>query len=90
MKHVMQFAASLLLIASMPVLALGDAEAGKSKSATCVACHGADGNSVVPNWPKLAGQHAPYLVRQIALIKSGARSVPEMAGPSIPFSCLPV
>lgn len=80
MKHVMQFAASLLLIASMPVLALGDAEAGKSKSATCVACHGADGNSVVPNWPKLAGQHEPYLVRQITLIKSGARPVPEMAG----------
>jgi cytochrome c553 len=39
-----------------------------------------DGNSVVPNWPKLAGQHEKYLVRQASLIKSGARQVPEMLG----------
>jgi cytochrome c553 len=64
----------------MPAFAAGDAAAGQAKSAICAACHGADGNSVVPNWPKLAGQHEPYLVRQVALIKSGARTVPEMAG----------
>jgi cytochrome c553 len=34
----------------------------------------------VPQWPKLAGQHEGYLQRQTALIKSGARPVPEMAG----------
>jgi len=45
----------------------------------CAACHGADGNSMVPNWPKLAGQHAAYLERQIGLIKGGQRPVPEMA-----------
>ena len=39
-----------------------------------------DGNSAVPNWPKIAGQHAPYLERQLGLIKGGARAVPEMAG----------
>ena len=80
MKHVLQIAVSLFLIVSLPVLALGDAEAGKGKAAICAACHGPDGNSVVPNWPKLAGQHAPYLERQITLIKSGDRQVPEMAG----------
>ncbi|MCF6264317.1 MAG: cytochrome c4 [Xanthomonadales bacterium] len=57
-----------------------DAKAGQTKAATCVACHGADGNSMVPMWPKLAGQHTAYLERQIKLIKSGDRSVPEMTG----------
>jgi cytochrome c553 len=69
---------SVLLLASLPAFAAGDATAGQAKSAVCAACHGADGNSVVPNWPKLAGQHEQYLVRQIALIQSGARVVPEM------------
>jgi len=58
----------------------GDAKAGQTKAATCVACHGVDGNSGVPMWPKLAGQHTEYLERQIKLIKSGDRSVPEMTG----------
>jgi cytochrome c553 len=71
---------SVLLLASLPAFAAGDATAGQAKSAICAACHGADGNSVVPNWPKLAGQHEQYLVRQVALIKSGARVVPEMVG----------
>ena len=80
MKHFLQLAISLSMLFSLPVLALGDADAGKSKAAICAACHGADGNSVVPNWPKIAGQHAQYLDRQIVLIKSGNRPVPEMAG----------
>lgn len=71
---------SVLLLASLPAFAAGDAAAGQAKSAVCAACHGADGNSVVPNWPKLAGQHAQYMTRQVTLIKSGARVVPEMAG----------
>jgi len=80
MKQLLQFAIGLSLLVSLPALAIGDADAGQAKSAVCAACHGADGNSVVPNWPKLAGQHAAYLQRQIALIKSGDRPVPEMAG----------
>lgn len=80
MKHFLQFAISLSMLLSLSALALGDAEAGKSKAAVCAACHSADGNSVVPNWPKLAGQHSQYLERQVGLIKSGQRPVPEMAG----------
>ena len=80
MKHFLQLAISLSMLFSLPVLALGDADAGKSKAGICAACHGADGNSVVPNWPKIAGQHAQYLDRQIVLIKSGSRPVPEMGG----------
>jgi len=46
----------------------------------CAACHGADGNSLAPTFPKLAGQHESYLLKQLNDIKSGARSVPTMAG----------
>jgi cytochrome c553 len=80
MKHLLQIAIGLSLLLSLPVLAVGDAAAGQGKAALCAACHGADGNSVVPNWPKLAGQHAGYLERQLGLIKSGSRPVPEMTG----------
>lgn len=75
-----RLAACLLAIFSQQAAAGGDAAAGQAKSAICSACHGADGNSVVPQWPKLAGQHEEYLVRQVTLIKSGARPVPEMVG----------
>lgn len=60
------------------VAAKGDAEAGKAKSATCAACHGADGNSMVPTFPKLAGQGERYMAKQIMDIRDGARQVPEM------------
>lgn len=46
----------------------------------CAACHGADGNSAAPTYPKIAGQNAKYLVKQMEDIKSGARSVPVMTG----------
>jgi cytochrome c553 len=52
----------------------GSAEAGRAKSVTCAACHGADGNSVTPDWPMLAGQHATYIVRQLRAFKSGERT----------------
>ena len=78
MSFLLRATASLLLLVSLQALADGDAAAGQGKSAICAACHGADGNSMVPNWPKLAGQHEQYLVRQLSLIKSGARPVPDM------------
>ena len=61
-------------------LAAGNADAGKSKTVACGACHGADGNSLAPAFPKLAGQHPGYLLKQLKDIKSGARSVPTMTG----------
>ncbi|GAA0794786.1 c-type cytochrome [Marinobacterium sediminicola] len=60
--------------------AAGDAAAGQAKTAVCAACHGADGNSVVGNFPKLAGQGEKYLLKQLNDIKGGARMVPEMTG----------
>lgn len=49
-------------------------------TAVCAGCHGADGNSMVGNFPKIAGQGQPYLLKQLKEIKSGARAIPEMTG----------
>jgi cytochrome c553 len=55
--------------------------AGKAKAAeVCAACHGADGNSASPDFPKLAGQHRDYLEKALRDYKSGARKNPIMAG----------
>jgi cytochrome c553 len=52
----------------------GSIEAGQTKAAVCAACHGPDGNSLNPEWPSLAGQHASYIVRQLQAFKRGERS----------------
>jgi cytochrome c553 len=58
---------------SAPAFAAGSAEAGQAKSATCMACHGMDGNSPSPEWPNLAGQHSSYIERQLKAFKAGER-----------------
>ena len=78
-KHSPRFGrlATFLLLSSVFAVAAhaqqGSVEAGHTKSATCAACHGADGNSVTPDWPSLAGQHARYIVRQLKAFKNGDR-----------------
>ena len=64
----------LSLLASCSVWAQGSIEAGKAKSQTCVACHGADGNSLITQYPKLAGQHKKYLEKQLKELKLGMTS----------------
>ena len=59
---------------------VGDAAAGQAKTAVCGACHGPDGNSMAPNFPKLAGQGDRYLLKQLHEIKDGKRQVLEMTG----------
>ena len=61
------------------LLAQGDAAAGQAKSALCGSCHGADGNSPLAMNPKLAGQSAKYMVKQLQDFKSGARPGATMA-----------
>ncbi|MDC0076083.1 cytochrome c4 [Gammaproteobacteria bacterium] len=70
----------IILAASLVTIGAGNADSGKDKVATCVACHGQDGNSMVGLWPSLAGQNANYLVRQLQHIKSGKRSIDVMVG----------
>lgn len=64
----------------------GDATAGASKAAVCAACHGMDGNSADPQYPKLAGQHEQYIARQLALFKGGERQNAIMLGFAAPLS----
>lgn len=68
------------------VQAAGDVEAGKARSALCMACHGPDGNSVNPIWPSIAGQHASYTKKQLQEFKGGARNDPMMAPMAAPLS----
>ena len=69
----------VLLIATHTPISAQDAEAGKAKSATCVACHGNDGNSPLDQFPKIAGQVPGYTAAQLAKFVSGERSDPVMA-----------
>lgn len=64
----------------------GDATAGQAKAAACGACHGMDGNSTDPQYPKLAGQSEQYIVRQLENFKSGKRQNPIMLGMATPLS----
>lgn len=66
--------------ASSATVAQGNPEAGKELTTVCAACHGADGNSALANFPKLAGQQQGYLLKQLKDIKSGTRAVTEMTG----------
>jgi len=59
--------------------AQAEGPAAPAKSATCVGCHGADGNSMVPNFPKLAGQHASYTEKQLKDFRDGFRKDATMA-----------
>lgn len=71
---------SISAFAAMPTMAEGDAARGEQLSSQCAACHGADGNSVNPAWPKLAGQGEKYLLKQLKDVQSGERNIPEMTG----------
>ena len=83
MKNIFGAILTILLLAGTAYsnpLVDGDAEAGKAKAVTCGACHGADGNSVNPVWPSIAGQHPTYIVEQLQAFKGGQRSEPLMLG----------
>ncbi len=84
MTTIKNFAVALcltLLLIPAAARAAGDAEAGKTKSQVCAACHGPDGNSTDAQWPKLAEQHASYTVKQLMDFKDGEERTNEvMAG----------
>ena len=70
-KKSMKFVILSLFFISLNLYA-GDVDRGKEKSLACVACHGNEGISVSPIWPKLAGQHAKYTAKQLYEFKKGA------------------
>jgi cytochrome c553 len=84
------FAVAALSIASAAASAEslidGSAEAGKAKAVVCGACHGIDGNSVNPEWPNLAGQHATYSYDTLMAFKNGERVNALMSGQAMALS----
>ena len=65
----------------------GDPKAGEAKANTiCMACHGPQGNAVVPTWPKLAGQHPNYIVKQLMDFKAGNRENAQMTPMAMPLT----
>lgn len=74
-KIILGLAATTLFSAN----AFANAEQAPAKANTCVACHGADGNSPAPNFPKIAGQHAVYLEKALKDYRDGFRKDPTMS-----------
>ena len=73
-KVALAIAASIISFSSFAA----DIDAGKAKSATCMACHGAKGVSMIPMYPHLAGQQADYLKKQLKDFRDGNRKDPVM------------
>jgi cytochrome c553 len=81
MKRIWILAASICgAIINTSAFPAGNVEAGAAKAVTCGACHGANGNSVNPEWPSLAGLGADYIAEQLYNFKSGKRVNAIMAG----------
>ena len=79
-------AAFAVACAALPAVA-ADKTAGAAKAKeVCAACHGMDGNSPQPDYPKLGGQHEDYIAKALRDYKSGARKNPIMAGFAKPLS----
>ena len=87
MKNVLLIASMIsFALAGSAAVAAGYATAGKAKSASCAGCHGMDGNSMAPNFPKIAGQNEGYLVKQLQEFKSGKRVDATMNAMAAPLS----
>jgi len=84
-RYIVAIAAGAWLISAPWVLA-GNAQSGQEKSALCQGCHGPDGNSLGPEWPNLAGQHAGYIEKQISNFQAGNRQDPTMSSMVIGLS----
>lgn len=65
---------ALALFAASTSWSMGSAEAGAARASMCLACHGPNGNSTVPEYPSLAGQDAAYIEHQLHLLHDGART----------------
>lgn len=69
---------NLLILVTVVLSQFSWAQDVPEKVQTCIACHGANGVSVAPLWPNLAGQKFDYLEKQLLAFKSGERKDPMM------------
>lgn len=83
---IVSLAAIALVLGFGTASAKGNAAAGKTKSAACAACHGADGNGIAPNYPALAGQYQDYIEHALHAYKDGERTNAIMNGMAAPLS----
>jgi len=79
-RLITSLAITLLTVSAPPALGAGNPAAGKDKSQSCAACHGADGNGSNTQYPRLAGQYESYLYYSLRAYKSGDRQNPVMSG----------
>lgn len=82
--HLKTFAPVRLLLLALALsithaVAAPDAAVGERKAATCVACHGADGNSSNPVYPSLAAQTPLYIYYQLLQFREGRRANAQMS-----------
>ena len=78
-RILLMFAATTGVALVQTATAAGDAAAGKEKAAVCQQCHGLDGNGPTPQFPKIGGQHAGYIIQTLEDYKTGERQDPVMA-----------
>ena len=78
-NKILYFSCIFLISLGQQAIAAGDPAAGAQKIQTCSVCHGPNGNSINPVWPKLAGQHPNYTVKQLQDFKGGSRANPQMS-----------
>ena len=86
MKAMRAWALGGLLLAVAMSAPAADLKAGQAKAGVCAGCHGPDGNSPTPMFPKLAGQIPDYIAQELADFKSGTRQNPIMSGMAAPLS----
>jgi cytochrome c553 len=79
-RHIKAVMLGLTSLMAATSIQAADIAAGKAKAAICAGCHGADGNSLNVIWPRLAGQHSSYLMKQLRDFKSGKRKDATMTG----------
>lgn len=86
-KKLLKLSFALALVGASTILhAEVNINAGKEKAASCISCHGENGNSMVPTFPKLAQQHSSYLVKQLRAFKDGSRKDPMMSAMAMGLS----
>jgi len=86
MKATLTMLAAIAPLASATAVAAADIQAGAAKAQVCEACHGAGGDSKVPDFPKLGGQRPDYLAKALRDYKSGARKNAIMAPMAQPLT----
>ena len=86
MNRLVSIFAAIVRISTSHGVFAGDPAAGQTKAQSCVACHGADGNSTNSGFPSLAGQVPGYIEGQLAAFKSGKRANAIMMGMAQPLS----